>query len=271
MRNLDSKVGAATPTGTSRADKKSVSIKTNSSINFLIGLCAVMMFSFVVIELQTPKIDREYTISLRDDYVIESNLDRFRIEKSQPEPRPVKQPKEPKVQEPKVNKIKPPVIVDNSDPEPTEDPEPNDTPVDEPAEDSPTTTTSEPSKTAPVSSEPRNVMSVTEVPLFPGCSASLNNEERINCLNEKMQRFVQRRFDLSLANELNNTKQVNITVVFTIGTDGLPKDLIVQAPNEKLKKEAYRIVSKLPKMTPGKFEGADVNTTYALPIIFRIQ
>jgi len=60
-------------------------------------------------------------------------------------------------------------------------------------------------------------------------------------------------------------------VPFTIDTSGNPKDIQVKAPNEKLKEEAYRIISKLPQMIPGQFEGADVNTTYALPINFKIQ
>lgn len=116
-----------------------------------------------------------------------------------------------------------------------------------------------------------NLLTVSAVPLYPGCNARLDNEERIECLNEKMARFVQRHFDAGLASEVNGKDIVSITVVFTIGIDGNPKDIQVRAPNKKLEKEAYRVISKLPKMTPGKFGEVDVNTTYALPIKFRVQ
>ncbi|SCY39693.1 protein TonB [Nonlabens sp. Hel1_33_55] len=273
MRNLDSNVGAATPTGTSRADKKSASIKTNSTINFLIGLCAVLMFSFVVIELQTPKVEREFTKTFKDNFVMETNMGEYRIEKADPKPEPQKRIQEPKISEPKVNKIKPPVVIDNNDPEPTTDPDPTQEPSTDTTKDAIVVTSGDISNDIPVvnSNTPLNMLSVSEVPLYPGCSAKLDNEERISCFNEKMARYVQRRFDTSLANELNGKELVNITVLFTIGTDGLPQDIQVRAPNKKLETEAYRIISKLPKMTPGKFEGADVNTTYALPIKFRVQ
>ena len=86
-----------------------------------------------------------------------------------------------------------------------------------------------------------------------------------------MQRFIQRRFDTSLASEANGKEMVRIMVLFTISTHGLPTDIQVRAPSKKLEEEAYRIISKLPQMTPGKFGETDVNVTYALPINFLIQ
>ena len=125
-----------------------------------------------------------------------------------------------------------------------------------------------PAATAPIN---YNLRAVSAVPLYPGCNSSLNNNERIECLNEKMGKFVQRRFDTSLASELKGKEMVTITVVFTIGIDGLPKDIQVKAPSKSLENEAFKIISKLPRMTPGKYGDADVNTTYALPIRFRVQ
>jgi protein TonB len=48
------------------------------------------------------------------------------------------------------------------------------------------------------------MLSVSEVPLFPGCSASLDSKERISCLNEKMARYIQRKFDTGLARDINS-------------------------------------------------------------------
>ena len=269
MRSLNSKAGAATSTGSSRADKKSVNTKSNSFINFLVGLSAVLLLAFVFIELQTPVRDNTITMKAFEDLEPESTFDVFEIIK--PEPKVVKKlvakASEPK---PKVNKIKPPVIVDNDDSEPIEDPEPITEPT-EPITDSEPTINAKPTKKPTVDNSPFNLLTVSEVPLYPGCNSKLDSVERVDCLNEKMARFIQRHFDTSLANDMKDKDVVAITVVFTIGTDGLPKDIRVRAPDKKLEEEAYRTISKLPKMTPGKFNGAEVNTTYALPIKFKVR
>lgn len=269
MRSLNFKAGAATSTGSSRADKKSVNTKSNSFINFLVGLSAVLLLAFVFIELQTPVRDNTITMKAFEDLEPESTFDVFEIIK--PEPKVVKKlvakASEPK---PKVNKIKPPVIVDNDDSEPIEDPEPITEPT-EPITDSEPTINAKPTKKPTVDNSPFNLLTVSEVPLYPGCNSKLDSVERVDCLNEKMARFIQRHFDTSLANDMKDKDVVAITVVFTIGTDGLPKDIRVRAPDKKLEEEAYRTISKLPKMTPGKFNGAEVNTTYALPIKFKVR
>ena len=125
MRTQNSSAGAATPDAGTRAEKKSVGTKSNSTLNFLIGLCAVLMLSFVAIELQTPIVQREFIVKVKDDFTMESNMDRFRIEKPKPEPRKTTQPKNQQVSDKKVNKIKPPVIVDDNQPEPKEVIEPS--------------------------------------------------------------------------------------------------------------------------------------------------
>jgi protein TonB len=164
---------------------------------------------------------------------------------------------------------KQPVIIDDEEPDPVQDPQPS-TPVDEPTTSE--TSTAQPTKnTKPTSPENYNMLSVSEVPLFPGCSEGLDSEERISCLNEKMARYIQRKFDTGLASAVEGKDLVTITVVFTIGVDGHPKDIQVRAPNAALEKEARRLISGLPAMKPGKHNGAAVNTTYALPIRFRIQ
>lgn len=84
MRPLDSHAGAATPVGNSRADKKSVNTKTNSSLNFLIGLSAVLMIAFVVIELQVPQVDRQIIYNRTFDIEPETTMDIFVVEKSTP-------------------------------------------------------------------------------------------------------------------------------------------------------------------------------------------
>lgn len=272
MRTLDSNLDTARSIGSSRADKKAASTKNNPFINFLIGLCAVIMLSFVVMELQTPIKHTDFTWNETFEIKPEVTIDKFIIEKPQPQVKPQNK-LEPQVVKPveKVSTIKPPVIVDNVDPEPIIDPEPTTV---EPIVDKFNNSSDSPpvkSTTPAVVPSNYNLLAVSAVPLFPGCNARLDNKDRIECLNDKMARFVQRRFDTSLASEVKGKEMVSITVVFTIGIDGLPKDIQVKAPSKLLEKEAYRIIADLPKMIPGKYGDADVNTTYALPIHFRVQ
>ncbi|BAO55146.1 energy transducer TonB [Nonlabens marinus] len=269
MRNLNFKSGAATSARDMRADKKSVNVKVNPFINFLLGIIAALLVAFVIIELQTPITESTYTATFKESMAMEVNMDRFTIEKPQPQKLVAKpKTKAPTAPVKKVDMNKAPVILDNQEPDPV-DTEPA-TSIDQPVTSDPAASAPE-KPSAPAQPVNYNLLAVSEVPLFPGCSESLDKDERISCLNEKMARYVQRKFDTALANEVQGKDLVTITVVFTIGTDGSPKDIQVRAPNAALEKEARRLISGLPKMKPGKYNGAAVNTTYALPIRFRIQ
>ena len=47
--------------------------------------------------------------------------------------------------------------------------------------------------------------------------------------------------------------------------------MIVRGVSEAIDKEALRVVSLLPKFTPGSLNGKAVKCTYHLPISFKIQ
>lgn len=270
MRNPKTTGNAGTSLRGTRFDKKSVNVQAHSFINFLIGLTAVLLVTFVVIELQTVRSYTSYKVESNKDMALEVNLDIFTIEKPKPQPQQIIKKKTPVI-EPikKIDQNKEPKIIDNDQPDPIDEPA-NAEPVEQPDNSKPSS--DQPArKVDNATPNNYNVNAVTEVPLFPGCSPSLDSEERISCLNEKMARYIQRRFDLGLAREVEGKDVVSITVVFTIGHDGYPKDIQVRAPNPALEKEARRLIAGLPEMKPGKFDGAIVNTTYALPIQFRIK
>jgi protein TonB len=63
-----------------------------------------------------------------------------------------------------------------------------------------------------------------------------------------------------------------VTVQFTIGTDGIVKDVIVLSGIDPLlDKEAVRVVSKMPKWIPGKHQGKLVAVRFVIPITFRLH
>ena len=66
-------------------------------------------------------------------------------------------------------------------------------------------------------------------------------------------------------------RQQRISVVFVIANDGTIKSAKARAPHPALEAEAIRVVESLPKMTPGKYNGKNVNVPYSLPIIFQVQ
>ncbi|MEO9953179.1 energy transducer TonB [Nonlabens sp.] len=275
MNTSNEKRDAATSQNTRREDKKAANTKVNPIVNFQIGLIAALVAAFLIIELTTEVPETivypPISVNMTTD---EPYLDSFTIIDNSPKPVVKKAPK-PKVETPKVDPNKPPKVVENDQPDIPEQDKDTVEPVEtNPVEtDTSDTDAASSNNDAPASksSGPTVIAALHEVPLFPGCSARMDSKERVECLNKKMGRFIQRKFDTSLGNDLNENGMVKIAVQFTIGVDGLPKDILVKAPNKKLEEEAYKVISRLPKMTPGKIDNAAVNVTYALPIRFQIN
>jgi len=46
---------------------------------------------------------------------------------------------------------------------------------------------------------------------------------------------------------------------------------VLRSPDRNLEKEALRIISKLPKMIPGKQRGRPVRVPFSIPITFRLN
>ena len=61
-----------------------------------------------------------------------------------------------------------------------------------------------------------------------------------------------------------------VFVMFDVDREGLITKIRTRGPHQLLEKEAARIVSLLPKMTPGKQRGKPVRVPYALPINFQL-
>ena len=109
-----------------------------------------------------------------------------------------------------------------------------------------------------------------DVPVFPGCKGT--NEERKDCFTKKISKFVNRKFDSGLAEELGLPTGIQrIFILFKIDKNGNITDVQARAPHKKLQDEAIRVINLLPKMEPGKQRGKPVNVKYSLPITFKIQ
>ncbi|HET8837370.1 MAG TPA: energy transducer TonB [Flavobacteriaceae bacterium] len=113
---------------------------------------------------------------------------------------------------------------------------------------------------------------IENVPVFPGCEKYSSNEERKQCMSEKVQKFVNKNFDTDLAQDLGLSSGTNrIQVLFKIDSKGNVVDVKARATHPRLVQEAKRVIEKLPHMQPGKQRGKAVEVLYSLPIIFQVQ
>ena len=111
---------------------------------------------------------------------------------------------------------------------------------------------------------------IENVPVYPGCEKG-NNEAKKKCMSEKIQKFVQKKFNTDLAGDLGLTGRQRISVLFKIDRQGNITGVRSRAPHPRLEKEAARVINLLPKMKPGKQRGKSVTVPYSLPIIFQVQ
>lgn len=87
-----------------------------------------------------------------------------------------------------------------------------------------------------------------------------------------MKKFVQRNFDISLANDLGlHSGKYRISTQFIIDDKGNVVDIKIRAPHSKLKTEAKELIQKLPKFSPGMQQNRAVKVKYNLPISFIVE
>ena len=110
---------------------------------------------------------------------------------------------------------------------------------------------------------------IEDVPIFPGCEKVAKSERR-NCFQDKMNRHIRKNFRYpEIAQEMGI--QGRVYVNFIISKDGSISNIRMRGPDKNLEKEAQRIISKLPRMTPGKQRGRAVRVPFSIPITFRLQ
>jgi len=111
---------------------------------------------------------------------------------------------------------------------------------------------------------------IEDVPVYPGCKG--DKAKLRACLQEKITKHVNRKFNSELASDLGLSPGVKrIFVMFKIDKTGNITDVMARAPHKRLQEEAIRVVKLLPKMTPGKQRGRPVGVKYSLPIAFKVE
>ncbi|MEK9613512.1 MAG: energy transducer TonB [Flavobacteriaceae bacterium] len=110
---------------------------------------------------------------------------------------------------------------------------------------------------------------IEDVPIFPGCENVSKSKQR-DCFQEQMNKHIHKNFRYpEIAQEMGI--QGRVYVNFIISKDGSITNIRMRGPDKNLEKEAHRIISKLPSMTPGKQRGRPVRVPFSIPIVFRLQ
>ena len=104
-------------------------------------------------------------------------------------------------------------------------------------------------------------------PVFPGCEKKKNKRK---CFQEKILRHISKNFQYPKI-AIKERIQGIVYVQFIIDTDSSVTRIRARGPHKILEREAYRIISKLPKITPGKIKGRPVRVPFTIPITFRIE
>ena len=221
----------------------------NSSLYFAIGLASVLLFSWVAIEWKTyEKSAFDYEALNVDDEDDEEVPITEQIKTPRPPPPP---PPAPEIIE---------IVEDEED-------------VEETVIESTETDQEEIVEVVDVVDDFEDVdvpfAVIEDVPLFPGCEKVAKSERR-KCFQEQINKHIRKNFRYpEIAQEMGI--QGRVYVNFIISKDGSITNIRMRGPDKNLEKEAKRIISKLPKMTPGKQRGRPVRVPFSIPISFRLQ
>ncbi|WP_299243313.1 peptidylprolyl isomerase [uncultured Aquimarina sp.] len=113
--------------------------------------------------------------------------------------------------------------------------------------------------------------SVDKVPKTQNCKNLTDQSLIKKCVSEEIKQFVNKNFNIKVAEAIDLTGVNKIYVRFKIDTLGRITDVQSRGPAIELEEEANRVISSLPQMIPGEFQGEKVNVLYSLPIVFNIE
>jgi len=221
----------------------------NSSLYFVVGLFAVMLFTYVAFEWKTYDEANNYDISMNVDDLLDEEVPMTEQIKTPPPPPPPAAPEIIEVVEDE-EEVEETVIESTETSQEEEIVEVEDVVVDEIDEDV---------------DVPFSV--IEDVPVFPGCE---NDPDKRACFNKMIQKHIGKNFRYpEIAQEMG--VQGRVSVMFTIQKDGSIGNVRMRGPDKNLEAEAARIINKLPRMTPGKQRGRAVRVPFSIPINFKLQ
>jgi protein TonB len=244
-----------------REDKKSVNHSWNTRLYFQLGLIISLGITILVVE-STIGLSVIKQVAIGNDPIMDPPTVTYVVEK----PKPVVVPKEKVMKQKPVERkrtITTEVAVAKNLPTIVE------TPV--AAIDAPKAkvVTDVIPNLPPVKASPENINTVEFVPVFPGCESLNSNEERKQCLSDKIRSFIAKKFDTDEFSYLDSGTVFRIDVQFKIDQYGNVKEVRSRAPERSLENEAARVINLLPTIKPGMQGNTPVEVIYRVPITFK--
>ncbi len=234
--------------------------KRNSSLYFLVGLTAVLMLTYVSLEMKSQDpIEETVEIGVADNMIVDEEeviLTMPPAQKLPPPPPPAPEViqivdnkqvlEEKKIETTEVNENKAVVVTQAS-------------------------SYGEEGGTAEELDEEVPFAVIEDVPVFPGCEGVAKNK-RLECFMEQMAKHIKKNQQYP-ERAMEDNIQGRVAVLFVIDKDGSITNIQARGPKggELLEKEALRVISKLPKFKPGMQRGKPVKVKYSQPITFKLQ
>lgn len=228
-------------------------VKRNSLLYFFVGMTLVLFMAYMALEWKTYNQDDSWDVG-------ELNIDEDLMEDATIVKLKIPEPPKPKIQAP------PKIEIADDDEDIVEDViKPSETDQDAEIADVESIDVAE--DTIP---EEIPFILIENAPLFPGCENEKTEEDKRDCFQENMLKHIRKNFRYpDIAKEMG--LQGRVSVMFTVQKDGSIGNVRLKGPHESLEKEAARIISKLPKLQPGKQRGTPVKVPYSIPITFKLN
>ncbi|MCS6980436.1 MAG: energy transducer TonB [Flavobacteriales bacterium] len=114
-------------------------------------------------------------------------------------------------------------------------------------------------------------MVVEEMPRFAGCESIKDEEKAQECFQKEIGKFLGKNIVYPQRAKEANVEGI-VYVSFVVGTDGNVKDVkLLRGIGFGCDEEALRVISKLPRFTPGKQRGRPAQVSYNIPINFKLR
>ncbi|QCW98955.1 energy transducer TonB [Aggregatimonas sangjinii] len=223
-------------------------LNRNRGLYFVMGLATVMALAYVALEWKSYDTTFKYDTALNIDPLLDEEVPLIDI-KLPPPPKPPAAPTE-------ID------IVDDEDP--IEETVIETTETDD---EQPILEVDDVDVVEEVIDEEVPFSVIENVPVFPGCE---NETDKKGCFQSMMQKHIRKHFRYpEIAQDMG--VEGRVSTMFVIQKDGSIGSIQMRGPDKNLEKEAARILSKLPKMTPGKQRGRAVRVPFSIPITFKLQ
>ncbi len=111
---------------------------------------------------------------------------------------------------------------------------------------------------------------IDEVPTLVECKDLKTNKDRKNCMNQYVNKHINKNFNMSVADSSKLKGRQRIFVSFKIDKEGYVKSIRTRGPTVELEEEAKRVIKTLPQFVPGKHKGELVTMPFSIPIVFQL-